>query len=228
MRPDKVAQRKNKSRKPKSLKQDSRMNMACSSPASTSISDICDITDKKYVLEEIVNVDGANINLDIDTLEIDLDPAGSLFQITPALKFTIEEEFKICEIEAANDHVVKSLFQTLVENVPNFQESISLFLYSKAMGVSFDMTPVTVLSWMKICKYAQYASSLIFLVCHFCYLSREAIFNDLIVGGNMAQALNRIEVFNHIPCYLKIELFTSTIGSCDIFKRYYDLITNTI
>ena len=154
MKPDKVAQRKNKSRIPKSPKHDSVMNMASSSPASTSKSDICDITDKRYVLEEIVNVDDVNINPDLDDLEIDLDPAGALFQITPALKLTIEEEFKICEAEAANDHVVKSLFQTLVENVPDFQESISLFLYSKALGVSFDITPVTVLSWMKKCKYA--------------------------------------------------------------------------
>ena len=152
MKPDKVAQRKNKSRIPKSPKHDSVMNMASSSPASTSNSDICDITDKRYFLEEIVNVD--DVNLDLDDLEIDLDPAGALFQITPVLKLTIEEEFKICEAEAANDHVVKSLFQTLVENVPDFQESISLFLYSKALGVSFDITPVTVLSWMKKCKYA--------------------------------------------------------------------------
>ena len=160
MKPDKVAQRKNKSRKPKSPKHDSGMNVASSSPTSTSISDNCDITDKRYVLEEIVNVD--DVNLDLDDLEIDLDPAGALFQITPALKLTIEEEFKICEAEAANDHVVKSLFQTLVENVPDFQESISLFLYSKALGVSFDITPGTVLSWMEQCKYATISKFSIF------------------------------------------------------------------
>ena len=154
MKPDKVAQRKNKSRKPKSPKHDFGMNIASSSPTSTPISDNCDITDKRYVLEEIVYVDDDNINPDLDDLEIDLDPAGALFQITPALKLTIEEEVKICEVEAANDHVVKSLFQTLIENVPNFQESISLFLYSKALGVSFDITPGTVLSWMEQCKYA--------------------------------------------------------------------------
>jgi len=167
MKPDKVAQRKNKSRKPKSPKQDSRMNIA-SSPASTSSSeskespssvddieliasvnpdddfnvvDICDIAER-CVLEEIggdVNVDDVNINFDLETLEFDMDPEA-LFQITPSIKLTIEEEYKICEIEAAKELVLRSLYQILVENVPNFKESISLFLYSRAFGVSFDFT----------------------------------------------------------------------------------------
>ena len=41
----------------------------------------------------------------------------------------------------------------------------------------------------------------------------------MIYGGNIIQALNRIEVFSRIPMDLKSELFVSTIGSCDIFKR---------
>ena len=46
----------------------------------------------------------------------------------------------------------------------------------------------------------------------------------MIYGGNITQALNRIEVFSHIPIDLKSELFVSTIGSCDIFKRYNDIL----
>ena len=37
----------------------------------------------------------------------------------------------------------------------------------------------------------------------------------------MSQAMNNIEVFSHIPQDLKFELFVSTLGSVDIFKRYY-------
>ena len=180
MKPDKVAQRKNKSRKPKSPKQDSKMNIA-SSPASTSSSeskespsvddieliasvnpdddfnvvDICDIAER-CVLEEIggdVNVDDVNINFDLETLELDMDPEA-LFQITPSIKLTIEEEYKICEIEAAKELVLRSLYQILVENVPNFKESISLFLYSRAFGVSFDFTTEKILTLMSKCRYA--------------------------------------------------------------------------
>ena len=182
MRSDKVAQRKNKSRKPKSPKQDVRMNLVTSSPASTSSSEskespsiddieliatvdqrdnlkIVDISDiaERCVLEEIggdVNVDDVDLNFDLDSPEFDIDPEA-LFQITPSLKLTIEEEYKICEIEASEDLVVRSLFQTLVESVPDFQESISLFLYSRALGVSFDITTEKVLTWMRECKYVK-------------------------------------------------------------------------
>ena len=190
MKPDKVAQRKNKSRKPKSPKQDSRMNIA-SSPASTSSSeskesplsvddieliasvipnddfnvvDICDIAER-CVLEEIggdVNVDDVNINFDLETLELDMDPEA-LFQITPSIKLTIEEEYKICEIEAAKELVLRSLYQILVENVPNFKESISLFLYSRALGVSFDLTTEKILTLMKKCRYEKHANLLFIL-----------------------------------------------------------------
>ena len=190
MKPDKVAQRKNKSRKPKSPKQDSRMNIA-GSPASTSSSeskespasvddieliasvipnddfnvvDICDIAER-CVLEEIggdVNVDDVNINFDLETLEFDMDPEA-LFQITPSIKLTIEEEYKICEIEAAKELVLRSLYQILVENVPNFKESISLFLYSRALGVSFDLTTEKILTLMKKCRYEKHANLLFIL-----------------------------------------------------------------
>ena len=182
MRPDKVAQRKNKSRKPKSPKQDPGLLIASTSPASTSSSesreapsiddieliatvdpsddfnvvDICDIAER-CVLEEIggdVNVDDVNINIDLDTLEFDVDPSA-LFQITPSLKLTIEEEYKICEIEAAKEFVIRSLYQTLVENVPNFKDCLSMFLYSRALGVSFDMTAEKVLTLMRKCRYEQ-------------------------------------------------------------------------
>ena len=178
MRPDKVAQRKNKSRKPKSPKQFSVVSVASASPASTSSSesketlsiedieliasvdqsdtlndvDICDIAER-CVLEELggdVNVD--DVNIDIDTLNLSIDP-GAILQITPSLKLTIEEEYKICEIEAAKDLVVNSFHQTLIENVPNFQESISLFLYSISLGVSFDVTTEKILTLMRKCRY---------------------------------------------------------------------------
>ena len=243
-----MAQRKNKSRKPKSPKQDFRINLANSSPASTSsaesketptiddieliatvdpvdefnVVDICDIAER-CVLEEIggdVNIDDVNINLDLDTLEFDLDPE-SIFQITPSLKLTIEEEYKICEIEAAKDLIIKSVYQTLVENVPKFQETISLFLYSRALGVSFDMTPEKVLSMMRKCRYAKNAN-LLSVSSHSRFFPREAVVNDMIFGGHMNQALNRLEIFSHIPQDLKLKLFTSTLGRVDIFKRYFD------
>ena len=49
----------------------------------------------------------------------------------------------------------------------------------------------------------------------------------MIYGGNIIQALNRIEVFSRIPMDLKSELFISTIGICDIFKRYSDILIDS-
>ena len=57
--------------------------------------------------------------------------------------------------------------------------------------------------------------------CNNRFLPRQAVCNDILFGGNMSQALNSIEVFSHIPQELKFELFISTLGSVDIFKRYY-------
>ena len=52
------------------------------------------------------------------------------------------------------------------------------------------------------------------------FKSRQAICNDMRFGDNITNALSNIEVFSHIPQDMKFELFLSTIGSCDIFKRY--------
>ena len=174
-----MAQRKNKSRKPKSPKQDFRINLANSSPASTSsaesketpiiddieliatvdpgdefnVVDICDIAER-CVLEEIGDQDDDEDFDSLHTEQIEQNTVA-LFPMIPLLKLTIEEEYKICEIEASEDLVVRSLFQTLVESVPDFQESISLFLYSRALGVSFDITTEKVLTWMRECKYVK-------------------------------------------------------------------------
>ena len=179
MRSDKVAQRKNKSRKPKSPKQDVKMSLVTSSPASTSSSEskespsindieliatvdqsdnfkIVDISDiaERCVLEEIGDQDDGEDFDSLHTEQIEQNTVA-LFPMIPLLKLTIEEEYKICEIEASEDLVVRSLFQTLVESVPDFQESISLFLYSRALGVSFDITTEKVLTWMRECKYVK-------------------------------------------------------------------------
>ena len=50
--------------------------------------------------------------------------------------------------------------------------------------------------------------------------SREAILNDLIFGGNINRALNRIEIFSHIPQDSKFELFISTMGRISMCKRF--------
>ena len=181
MRPDKVAQRKNKSRKPKSPKQDSPANMTGSELKETpSLDDIELIPDpsdefnivdigeiaERCVLEEIggdVNVDDLNINLDFDTLEFDEDPE-SLFLITPSLKLTIEEEYKICEIEAAKDLLIKSFSQTILENVPNIQEYVSLCLYSVALGVTFDFKADQVFTIWSQCRYFRIYTAFIIIV----------------------------------------------------------------
>ena len=73
--------------------------------------DIGDIAER-CVLEELsghVTVEEVNL----DTLNI--DPAAetsTVFQITPSLKLTIEEEYKICELEAS-----KADIQAMFENV---------------------------------------------------------------------------------------------------------------
>ena len=145
MKTDKVAHRKNKSRKQKapgqstSFPQHSEAEVqfiSFSPPSAASSSDtreeagldtrLVEVTDtdtdlnsidigdiaERCVLEELsghVTVEEVNL----DTLNI--DPAAEtspVFQITPSLKLTIEEEYKICELEAS-----KADIQAMFENV---------------------------------------------------------------------------------------------------------------
>ena len=239
MRPDKVAQRKNKSRKPKSPNQNSPVNITSSefreSPSLDDIeliaatghpSDEFNVVDigeiaERCVLEEIggdVDVDDLNINLDFDTLEFDEDPE-SLFLITPSLKLTIEEDYKICEMEAAKDFLIKSFSQTIVENVPSIQEHASLCLYSVALGVTFDLKAEKVFTiWRQCrCKRIRMGTAYKSNARLFC---REAVINDMIFGGHMNIALSHMEVFSHIPLNLKVKLILSSLGSVNILKRY--------
>ena len=239
MRPDKVARRKNKSRKPKSPNQNSPVNITSSefrgSPSLDDIeliaatghpSDEFNVVDigeiaERCVLEEIggdVDVDDLNINLDFDTLEFDEDPE-SLFLITPSLKLTIEEEYKICEIEAAKDLLIKSFSQTILENVPNIQEYVSLCLYSVALGVTFDFKAGQVFTIWSQCRYFRINTAFITIV-QLTNFFREAIISDMMFGGHLNIALSHLEVFSHIPLPLKVKLFLSSLGSVDILKRY--------
>ena len=132
MKTDKVAHRKNKSRKQKapgqstSSPQHSEVRfISFSPPSAASSSDtreeagldtrLVEVTDtdtdlnridigdiaERCVLEELSgHVTVEEVNLD----SLNIDPAAetsTVFQITPSLKLTIEEEYKICELEAS-------------------------------------------------------------------------------------------------------------------------------
>ena len=143
MKTDKVAHRKNKSRKQKTPGQSTsspkkaEVQFISFSPASAASSSdtreeagldtrLVEVTDtdtdlnridigdiaERCVLEELSgHVTVEEVNLD----SLNIDPAtetSPVLQITPYLKLTIEEEYKICELEAS-----KADIQAMFENV---------------------------------------------------------------------------------------------------------------
>lgn len=152
MKSDKVAQRKNKPRKPKAVKSKPGEEDGVSSPSTSEGSpasftstdskeqdqdfvqtqsnvDICDIAEN-CVLEEMIS------NVNVEEIECLNDVSQLVFEVVPsATMLTLDDEFKICEMEAMKSTLFITFFETLREALPNFLKCTSLMLRSHSLGI---------------------------------------------------------------------------------------------
>ena len=230
MKPDKVAQRKNKPRKPKVVKTISEQTVDSSPRSDTSSEckdydcdivendvktlDICDIAES-CVLEEMIN----NVRMeDIEVIETEGSPLS--YQILPSNNLTIYEEFKICEMEATKDLVYKSLVDTLKAALPNFGYCTYKLLISLVTGKKIELTTEKML---KFFNRMRLVPTEVVSMSHYIYESnvfREVVYFDLINGGSICNALDSIELFKNIPSDLKFEIFQSSFGVVEMCVRY--------
>jgi len=165
--------------------------------------DICDIAER-CVLEEL----SSNVNADeiMNTSNIDDDYTsntnfGSIMDLMPSIKFTIEEEYRLCELEATRDLLCKTVFETLSDGIPMFKESIGKLMLSRAMGIQIDVTMEQVVK--------------------FCNITRNVLNCDLINGGKVCRVLENLNELKNVPNDVKYELFQSTLGLMDLCNRAY-------
>ena len=116
------------------------------------IIDICDIAER-CVLEEL----SSNVNTDEIIMDIsnDLESSSScsaIMDLMPSIKFTIEEEYRLCELQASKELLTKAMVETWCEGVPNFREKIGMMLFSKSMGISLDITTEQIINFLNIAR----------------------------------------------------------------------------
>ena len=132
MKKDKVARRKNKTRKQNITEKDISVRPSSNgSPDSSEKSecvDICELAEE-CVLQELSH----NFNPDEDQ-----NLSSIIYEMMPSPKLTIEEEFRICELEAVKEHLLVNIWKSLEQQIPNLKEDISWFLYALTMGIPID------------------------------------------------------------------------------------------
>ena len=134
MKKDKVAQRKNKTRKQNikeseiSVSPSSNRYSRTDSVEESDCVDICELAEE-CILQEIT---------DNFSPEKDQHLSNIIYEMMPSPKLTIEEEFRICEFEAVKEYLLVNIWKSLEQQIPNLKEDISLFLYAITMGIPID------------------------------------------------------------------------------------------
>ena len=138
MKKDKVAQRKNKTRK-RNIKE-SEISEKSVYPSSNGSSrtvsveeeseyvDICELAEECILQELANNFSPAD----------DQHLSNIIYEMMPSPKLTIEEEYRICEFEAVKEYLLVNIWKSLEQQIPNLKEDISLFLYAITMGIPID------------------------------------------------------------------------------------------
>ena len=136
MKKDKVAQRKNKTRK-QNIKDSeiSDMSVCSSNGSSRTVSveesqcvDICELAEECILQELAKNFSPAE----------DQHLSNIIYEMMPSPKLTIEEEFRICEFEAVKEYLLVNIWKSLEQQIPNLKKDISFFLYAITMGIPID------------------------------------------------------------------------------------------
>ena len=125
------------------------------------------------------------------------------------MKLTMEEEFRICELEVNRGHLIESFFRTLENKVPNFRIGIQLMLYSVTLGVSFDLDKGRVMEFQKRMK--------------------EAVTEDLLTGGQVNQAFNTLDILRDMPVEVKNLVVFPSIKRLNLcFRAFFKANSNKL
>ena len=160
MKKDKVAQRKNKTRKQNiKVSKISEISVCSSSNGSSrTVSveesecvDICELAEECILQELAKNFSPGE----------DQHLSNVIYEMMPSPKLTIEEEYRIAEFEAVKEHLLANIWKSLEQQIPNLKEDISLFLYAITMGIPIDFQKQlkfmqrrrwgTIMAWCLVC-----------------------------------------------------------------------------
>ena len=119
--------------------------------------------------------------------------------MNPVLNLTLEEEFKIHELEAIKESLFDGGFKALKREIPNFPEMFSSLLVSLSQGFSASVSSQAILvRQKKICT---------------------VILNDLFNGGKICKLLDCYSSFQNVPDKVKIETIKFSFAVTDLCSR---------
>ena len=118
---------------------------------------------------------------------------GSLSMSEPVVDFTLEEEFRVYELEAMKENLFDGCFKIFL-GFPNFLENISRALTSPKQGESCGFSREGVLSFHR--------------------KARNYMKQELVKGGVFRTLLDSsFYVFNNVPDEIRIEIFRFSLGA---------------
>ena len=117
----------------------------------------------------------------------------------PVLNFTLEEEFRVYELEAMKENLFNGCFKIFL-GFPNFLENISKALTSLNQGESCGFSRERVLSFHR--KTRNYLRQ---------EMGKGGVFRTLLDSS--------FYVFNNVPDEIRIETFRFSLGVVDICMR---------
>ena len=126
-------------------------------------------------------------------------PACVHYLSEPVLDFTLEEEFRVYELEAMKENLFNGCFKIFL-GFPNFLENISKALKSLNQGETCGFSRERVLSFHR--------------------KTRNYLRQELVKGGVFRTLLDSsFYVFNNVPDEIRIETFRFSLGVVDICMR---------
>ena len=119
--------------------------------------------------------------------------------MNPVLDITLEEEFKIHQLEAIKESLFDRGFKALQREIPNFQKMFSSLLISLSQGFSSSVSSQAILVRQK--KIG------------------TVIFNDLFNGGKICSLLNCYSSFQNVPDKVKMETLKFSLSVTDLCTK---------
>ena len=110
--------------------------------------------------------------------------------MVPEIGLTLEEEFKIHELDAIKENLIEGCFKTLDREIPNFQKCLSSQLISNSQGL-FPTKESIFLMQKKI---------------------KHVFFNNLFNGGEICKFLDCYTIFKDVPEEVKLETFQFSLA----------------
>ena len=119
--------------------------------------------------------------------------------MNPVLDITLEEEFKIHQLEAIKESLFDEGFKALKREIPNFQKMFSSLLISLSQGFTSSVSSQAILVRQK--KIG------------------TVIFNDLFNGGKICKLLNCYSSFQNVPDKVKMETLKFSLSVTDLCTK---------